>query len=543
MSNAKLSCYDICCGAGIFALGFKRAGFHIIGGIDKEIYAIETAKHNMPEGLWIQTSIEELSKIIAKGNDHSIRKANVIIAGLPCQGFSMAGNNKPDDDRNILYKYLLKAIGKIMPDFVVIENVRGLLTKKNEKVFSDILKTFKRLGYDVGYRVYNAVNFGIPQRRKRVFIIASLRIPIRFVFAGVRFSNESKTVKDAFKGLNPKKEDPAINHTFMVHSNKVINKIRNIKKGGPISYRRLMKQEPSVTIISGHNALPVHPKEHRAISNREAARIQGIPDDFILKGSRTDQTMLVANAVPLPLGLQIAKAIKNAQKLQISHQGKLLKILFSKTDDSIKKMFKKGFVNYYREQGRKYSWRSIADPYKILLTEILLQRTKADMVREVWKGIIDSIKPSKNGFQLNVSRLNKSIKKIGIFTRVETIKQLNSALVRYFRKKVPENFDELMNLPGVGIYIAAAVRTFAFNIPDFPVDSNSFRFIGRFYGMKIWGRKSESRQIREFMNTIIDPKTPKEYVYGFLDFCAKVCTPKNPRCDQCFLGTICKYKN
>jgi A/G-specific adenine glycosylase len=102
-------------------------------------------------------------------------------------------------------------------------------------------------------------------------------------------------------------------------------------------------------------------------------------------------------------------------------------------------------------------------------------------------------------------------------------------------------FDDLMRLPGVGIYIAAAVRTFAFSIPDFPVDSNGFRFVSRFFGKRIKGTKNEARQIREFMNQIIDKRKPKEFVYGFLDFCSSVCTPTNPTCERCKLNTGCHF--
>lgn len=540
MNNKESYCYDVCCGAGVFSLGFRKAGFKIIGGIDIDKYAIETAKHNMPKGYWEEASIRDLDEIIKKDRCNPIYKADVIIAGLPCQGFSVAGKCEPEDERNNLYKYLLRIVGQVMPEFVVVENVQGLLSKRNKRVLSDILNGLTCMGYDVDYRLYNAVNFGVPQYRKRIFIIASLDIPVQYVFENIHFSKKLKTVKDALKGLDSKREIPSKNHTFMKHSRKVINKIEKIKNGGPISYRRLKWDQPSVTIISGHNALPLHPEEQRAISNREAARIQGIPDNFILKGPRTKQTVLLANAVPFPLTYNIAKALKNSRKLLSLCQGNLYKELESKTNRSLRVFLRDAFVNYYENRGRKYPWRQTKNPYIILLTEVLLQRTKSDMVKEVWDEIIGACKPLNNGFKLNVEVLNKTFRKIGLYNKVKTIKRLNLDIIQYFKGKIPTNHDELNNLPGVGIYMAAAVRTFAFNIPDFPVDTNCFRFVDRFFGVKTSGRKSEARQMREFMNTVIPKKEAKQFVYGFLDFCSVICSPRSPKCECCFLDKKCK---
>ena len=538
MKRRQLSCYDICCGAGAFSFGFKSAGFKALGGIDNNNHAIATAQYNIPEGKWEHLPIESLA---TNGYKNSVYNASVIIAGLPCQGFSTAGKCNPDDERNHLYKDLLKIINKVKPRFVVIENVQGLLAKRNKNIFLRITNGLKNIGYDVGYRLYEAANLGAPQYRKRILIVASSKIPARYVFEGIQFAEEHKTVREALRGVPPKREIVSKNHTFMVHSKKVINKISKITNGDIISYKRLKNDLPSYTIISGHNALPVHPTEHRAISNREAARLQGIPDSFIFQGPRTEQTVQVANAVPFQMAKRIAVAIKKSEWVMKNNQGNLYNKLVAKYSKPSKELLRKYLIRYYNNHGLNYPWRKIKDPYKILLTEILLQRTKGSMVKQIWRDVMTSVKPINHNFKINIKVLNKAIRKIGIFNRVQTIENLNYKMVQYFRKKVPKNFDELMNLPGVGIYIAAAVRTFAFNIPDFPVDSNAFRFISRFYGIKIAGKKSEARQIREFMNIIISAKKPKEFVYGFLDFCSVICSPLSPKCNKCRLCNKCVY--
>lgn len=536
MIRKQLPCYDVCCGAGVFSLGFKRAGFKILGGIDNNKHAIETAQYNIPEGKWEHLPIESLA---ANGHEHPVKNADIIIAGLPCQGFSVAGKCKPDDHRNYLYKDLLKIVSATRPQFVVIENVRGLIAKRNQKIFSGIINGLENTGYNVSYRLYEAANLGTPQYRKRIVIVASLKIPARYVFEGVQFAEQHKTVKEALKGIPKRKEIASENHTFMVHSPKVIRKISKVKNGGIISYRRLQNDRPSHTIISGHNALPVHPTEHRAISNREAARLQGIPDSFKFQVPRTAQTVQIANAVPFPLAYKIAQAVKNATNLKQRVCGELYTRLSAKTNNTIRNSFRNDFINFYNIYGKDYPWRKISNPYKILATEILLQRTKAGMVNTVWRKAIKSINLSSNGNGLDKRGLKGVMKKLGIFNRVQTLEKMNSKIIQYFGNRIPSNFDELMNLPGVGIYIASAVRTFAFNIPDFPVDTNAFRFISRFYGIKIKAKKSEARQIREFMNTVIPNKKPKQFVYGFLDFCSDVCSPVNPKCNKCSLNHKC----
>lgn len=538
MHNKKLRCFEICCGAGIFSKAFKSTGYKILGGIDIDKHAIETARYNLPEGKWKQTSIEEFSKHLRKDST-SLLKADIIISGLPCQGFSTAGMCDPDDYRNGLYKHLLKIVGVVKPQYVVVENVHGLTSARNRKVFKKIIIGLRSHKYDVDYRVYDAVNFSTPQCRKRVFIIASKKIPTRYIFSNVQFAAHQTTVRDALVNLSAKEENMRINHTFMKHGKGVVKKIKSINNGGPISYRRLKWNRPAVTIISGHNALPLHPQEHRAISNREAARLQGIPDGFIFKGPRTQQTVQIANAVPVPMAKAVAKAINIAQKTMKSSQGNIYKILQSKMEQKSKLFFRQGFINYFKKRGKQYKWRVIKKPYIILLTEILLQRTKSEMVSGIWT---DFIKACNFNCSNNSVKLKRIFNKIGLHYKIKTIQGLNSYIRRYFKGKVPSNYDELINLPGVGIYIASATRTFAFNIPDFPVDSNCFRFINRFYGLKTKGKKTEARQIREFMNTVISKKNPKGFVYGFLDFCTDICTPHNPKCKICFLGSRCKFK-
>lgn len=536
------TCYDVCCGAGLFSYAFELAGFGAIGGIDINKQALGTANANMAGSFEI-LSLENMAHLVYSTPKHIIFQADTIIAGLPCQGFSVAGKRDPNDKRNQLYRYLLKIVKRVNPKFVIVENVRGLLFARNKTTFDALLKGLGSLGYNVDYRLYDAIAFGTPQRRKRVVVIGSRIIPTRYIFEGVKFSANVATVRSAFAGLPYRRQIKRINHTFMKHSKKVVQRIMRIRNSSIISYRRLQWDNPSLTITSGHNALPLHPGENRAISIREAARLQGIPDTFIFKGSRTQQTVHVANAVPLPMALAIAKAIIGSGQRIRKSRGTLYESLVSKNTPVTSALLSDCLITFYEQRGRAYPWRDTTDPYKLLLTEMLLQRTNSKMVNGIWHRVIGAIRRTSGKTSIDWRIASGAIKKIGLVNRTKTIERMNAYLSTTFENRVPRNYEELMSIPGVGTYMAAALRTFAFDIADFPVDSNAFRFISRFFGVNVRGRKSEALQIREFMNEVIANNRAKEFVYGFLDFCALVCTPKNPNCGQCVLKSRCNYFN
>lgn len=319
ISSNYQNVFDICCGAGGLSLGFSQAGFNILGGIDNQTSSIETIKYNHWSAKWFKKTIEKFSKELDEDYEKQniCFNANVIVAGLPCQGFSTAGKRNLHDYRNTLYKHLIKIVGLVRPEFVVFENVLGLTHKNNEVILKGITKGFTKLGYKYYYKILNAEDFNVPQYRKRVILIASLNFePFCEIFPYVRKYTRTKNVRQAFSGLSQTKEIPEINHTFMKHGKKVINKIKSINNKIHLSYRKLFWNEPSCTVIVGHNALPVHPSQYRAISIREAARLQGFPDSYIFKGSRTSQSEQVANAVPPPLARAIAKAILKAYHIK-----------------------------------------------------------------------------------------------------------------------------------------------------------------------------------------------------------------------------------
>jgi DNA (cytosine-5)-methyltransferase 1 len=532
----ELRCFDLCCGAGALSSGFRSAGATILGGIDVDKHALETASFNHGDGKWQLIGIEQFAASIEGQVTRPHRKVNTLLAGLPCQGFSAAGNRDPSDERNYLYRSLLRIIQVLLPEHVVVENVVGITTPTNRHVLRALTRRLRKLGYSVGVRILNAFEFGVPQNRKRVFVVGVRSGLADWVFECLNPISGPRSVRDAFSGLPRKKERRRQSHVFMSHGPGVTHALRKLKPGGPISYRRLEWIRPSPTLVAGHRALPVHPSEPRAISVREAARLQGFEDSYRFFGSNSAQIGQVANAVPPPLAEALARGLSRYRGYGERTRGPIFRKLAGRDTPALRRRLTRTFLSAKK---RKFPWRLTADPYRILVTEMLLQRTNADLASQVWREVLNYIPTPSLAAEADVRRLGALTRRIGIWSRAYAMKRLGEQLTTHHRGTVPQAFDQLMRLPGVGIYIASAVRALSFGKQDFPVDGNGFRFVSRYFGISLRGKKSEARQLREFMSPLVPRGRSREYVYGFLDFAATTCRPRRPLCHKCPLRASC----
>lgn len=163
---------DLFSGAGGLALGFKRAGFETIAGIDNDAASLETFAWNFPNSLTICEDLSSVSSELALFFKGLKGKVDVIVGGPPCQGFSIAGKRIIDDPRNSLYRHYIETVEIIKPKYVVIENVPTIRTMGGGKVANAIIQDLEDLGYEVRVLTVNASDYGVPQNRKRAFFIA-----------------------------------------------------------------------------------------------------------------------------------------------------------------------------------------------------------------------------------------------------------------------------------------------------------------------------------------------------------------------------------
>lgn len=317
---------DLFAGAGGMSLGFDNAGFKNLLAVEFNKDFAETYKKNFPRHNLIVDDIKNVTEQqiydIIKNE-----KVDVIIGGPPCQGFSIAGNigrNFIDDDRNRLFKEFVRFVKIIKPRVFVLENVAAMERHDKGKTIKEIVSSFKEIGYDIKYKVLNAVNFGVPQERRRIFIVGTLG---ENNFEYPQEINKIVTVKDAIDDL-PKLENGETseipNHTAMKHSAQMLEKMSYVSDGGnrndipenlrPKSgdsrkYIRYDSKKPSFC-VTGDMRKIFHYSQNRALTCRELARLQTFPDSFVFLGNTGKVQQQIGNAVPVLLASKIALQVK-----------------------------------------------------------------------------------------------------------------------------------------------------------------------------------------------------------------------------------------
>ncbi|OLS38277.1 DNA (cytosine-5-)-methyltransferase [Alkalihalophilus pseudofirmus] len=340
---------DLFSGVGGLSLGFRQAGFNVLlaNEIDKDISKAYVANH--PGGKMINEDITKLD-IPSLFNPYK-GNVDIIIGGPPCQGFSQKGARKIlEDERNFLFKYYLKVVEYLKPKYFLMENVPNLLTSNKGSFKEDIYKEFQKIGYELDSDIINAFDYGIPQNRKRAFILGKLEDEVNLslgcfekvtawdAISDLAYLNSGEGIEEqdyvfsantSYQKYLRRDSIKLYNHVATKHSELAIKRLKLIppeqgKEALPKehltksiysgTWSRIIKNEPSVTITTRFDTPSSgrfsHPYLHRAITVREAARLQSFPDNFIFLGPKTSQMKQVGNAVPPLLANRIAEAIK-----------------------------------------------------------------------------------------------------------------------------------------------------------------------------------------------------------------------------------------
>lgn len=167
--DRKLTVIDLFSGCGGFSYGFQQAGYHVILGVDNTEVALKTFEknHNNSKTLLLDLHDDDsINKIIESKGNHNV---DVIIAGPPCQGFSLTGSRNENDERNTLFNAVFRLAKKVNPKAIIIENVQGLLNLYKGKAKKEIIELCEEMGYNCNPKLLYAPDFGVPQIRKRVF--------------------------------------------------------------------------------------------------------------------------------------------------------------------------------------------------------------------------------------------------------------------------------------------------------------------------------------------------------------------------------------
>lgn len=348
----SLNAIDLFSGAGGLSKGFMDAGFNILVGVDNDQDALNTFSKNHEGAIALNADLskqETIDQIKRIAGDKSI---DVVIAGPPCQGFSVTGPRNFDDPRNKLYLAVIALVKQYKPKGFIIENVPGMANMYKGQVKDEVLKRFKKMGYNIDCKILKACDYGVPQMRKRL-VFMGVRADIgkpHFPEAefGPGTAHPYRTCRDAISDLptrigelgseidtyngSPLTEYQKLmrgncsvlsNHVATNHKDFVVETISLVPEGGNykdlpegvgesrtfhMAWTRLDGRTPARTVDTGHRNL-FHYELNRVPTVRESARIQSFPDDFVFTGSRTKQERQVGNAVPPLLGKALAKEL------------------------------------------------------------------------------------------------------------------------------------------------------------------------------------------------------------------------------------------
>lgn len=345
----KLNVIDLFSGCGGFSHGFESAGFHIVLGVDNDKAALETFKTNHKNSKILLADLQQEQAIEDIVNEVKDYKIDVIIAGPPCQGFSLTGARQKNDDRNKLFYSVFKLAKRLHPQAIIIENVPGLATLYGGHAKDAIITEFKKLKLISNFKVLFAPDYEVPQIRKRIFFvglssklgkfefpkevltpdkynttsIAISDLPARTDNLGQEQDKYDKPPRTEYQKKMRNGSQVLFNHVATKHTDHVINVISQVPEGGNHkdlpkgvgdsrkfneAWTRYHSKKPSKTIDTGHRN-HFHYKYNRVPTVRENARLQSFPDSFVFYGTRTQQNKQVGNAVPPLLGFHIAKQL------------------------------------------------------------------------------------------------------------------------------------------------------------------------------------------------------------------------------------------
>lgn len=345
-----LKMIDLFSGVGGLSLGFEQEGFEVVlaNEIDESIASAYVANRHHSNMI-----VEDIKNLPIKETFSQYKdEITIVVGGPPCQGYSQKGQRKSiNDERNFLFRYFVDVVRETNPKYFLMENVPNLLTSENGYFKNEIISLFNEIGYAVNAEVLCASDYGVPQNRHRAFIIGKKdakrpvkmpckvknRITIWDAISDLNFLNSGEGEEEQLYRFDPQSDYQKelrkgstilYNHVATNHSEIALERMKMIPpKGGKEflppehltksiysgTWVRMDADDVSVTITTRFDTPAsgrfTHPYLNRAITVREAARIQSFPDSFRFYGTKTSQMKQVGNAVPPMLARAVARAI------------------------------------------------------------------------------------------------------------------------------------------------------------------------------------------------------------------------------------------
>lgn len=339
--HGSMIAVDAYCGAGGLSLGFQTIGFEVVYAFDNDPVSINTYNRNLGHHAFVDDAYKVSKSKIEETIGRELPEVDIVMGGPPCQGFSVQRRGSDTDKRNDLVLEYIRLVLELKPKFFLMENVGGLLSVRGKPILEELKKRCDQAGYAIYIQKLNAYEYGVPQMRKRVFIVGEhMNTPFfRFSFPTPDpeiLANSRRTVRQAIEDLMDKTDQDVPNHVSDRLSPINLERIRALKAGQGREdlpehlqlpchtknnghrhldvYGRMSWDDPSFTLTARFDSFSRgkfgHPIMDRTITLREGARIQTFPDWFVFEGTKVEVARQIGNAVPPKLAEAIASQIK-----------------------------------------------------------------------------------------------------------------------------------------------------------------------------------------------------------------------------------------
>ena len=578
---------DLFCGAGGLSVGLEEGGFSVVAAADSDPVTTETHAANI-QGLTWTGDLSNPSGFLRQLDNWGIEDVDLLAGGPPCQPFSTPGLSKigdlvrrgsrrPRDERADLWRSFFAIVDRLNPKAMLFENVPNFAQAQGGTLLIALVDELESRGYRVHVQVLEAWRYRVPQHRSRLFVIgiagsgsfewpkpigrrptvgqaiddlpvvqADVRDEVqlyegpptsvlaRLLRKGLRGS-EALLIRDhVTRSVRP---DDAEIYRLLEPGATYMDVPEHLRRYRSDTfsdkYLRLSFEDLSRTItahIAKDGYWYIHPREDRTLSIREAARIQTFPDKFRFAGHPSSRYQQIGNAVPPLLASAIASSAKSALEDRDADAG---------TDDrhlTRVSSFRDDLVRWFRHNRRDFPWRSRSlSPWQILLLEMCLHRTKAEQVARVANQLL-SLGETPDSFIDNSKKLAPVLASLGLHWRSANLVSAAEFIRDRLAGEVPDNWQELTAIPGVGDYIASAVLCFAFERSSVLMDTNTVRIAHRVLGSS----DQPSWRLRLALHELAGHRgADVQWNQALLDLGALVCTARAPKCEVCPVHASC----
>ncbi len=567
---------DLFAGAGGLSLGLQEAGFRVIAAADHDERATQTHAANIAGMAWT-LDLSEPATFIERLKQRGVRDVDLVAGGPPCQPFSRAGASKlrslvesgvrdSDHARIHLWQTFLGVVDALKPRAVLLENVPDMARWADGEILADLMTALRERGLQPDARVLNAWEYGVPQHRARLFVVATrgraLTWPRRRAFvplvdaigdlpvippaqreqelayAGPPLTDFQKRARRGMTGHRGKivwdhcsrdvRADDAEAFALLPQGGTYIDLPTRLRRYRSDifddKYKRLSWDDVSRTItahIAKDGYWYIHPDQDRTLSIREAARIQTFPDHFRFAGHPTVQLRQIGNAVPPALARAVGRRVMAA--LQTRHV---------RRPSASSRLSK-----WVPPADAVDPWLAVEDPWLVLAGELTLRHASPGAMADGWTALMRSGRTPRSTVASR-RRLDETLAASGITpARRAMLGAVAKSVVLNHGGSVPVDETMLRELPGVGESVAAAVRTFGFNRRAVLLDAATKRLVAR-----VSGRDSSSTwTARLELHRLAAGEGPdRQFNLKIRALTRSVCSLDEPMCGECPVAGDCR---